>query len=316
MKKKKHHSSEDINTNTNPYSNMNINIKEDNSTNRKIIPLRLSKSNVMSQLQLQQELQEPKEKNKNRFKTHFKGLTCLAGHFLQNKLTEKQFSSDSTTPDAKQELKIQKIFKQNKTMNNSHSSGRISLKQNATTVALKQYSQSSIFNGYSTRFPIQEDNIDIIKNNPFLYNLNIHFNSNNDKSRNSKSNDNDDKLEYLRLLAFESEKKDSHRTRNIFQRESLILWKTLSDKSLRGRLNWLDSVYGKLAYPNRHKVIIDNEEIDRKKIDVIAQKILKKCNVSHSKSKYNNTCLKKGEGKMMITAGMTLNNFNTKYSLK
>ena len=49
--------------------------------------------------------------------------------------------------------------------------------------------------------------------------------------------------------------------------------------------------------------------------DVIANKVLNMCNVYHSKSKHNNTSLRLGEGKMMMTRGMTISQFEKKYKL-
>ena len=49
--------------------------------------------------------------------------------------------------------------------------------------------------------------------------------------------------------------------------------------------------------------------------DIIAEKVLKNCNVYQKKSKHNNSRLIKGEGKNMITGGMSVNEFERKYKL-
>jgi len=49
--------------------------------------------------------------------------------------------------------------------------------------------------------------------------------------------------------------------------------------------------------------------------NLLAQKVLKKCNFVHEKNKNNRSALKKGEGKVMITSGMSLKEFTQKFSL-
>ena len=49
--------------------------------------------------------------------------------------------------------------------------------------------------------------------------------------------------------------------------------------------------------------------------DIIAEKVLKNCNVYQKKSKHNNSRLIKEEGKNMITGGMSVNEFERKYKL-
>ena len=48
---------------------------------------------------------------------------------------------------------------------------------------------------------------------------------------------------------------------------------------------------------------------------LIANKILNKCNVHHNKNKNNMNSLRVGEGKLMMTKGMTVKNFVSKYKL-
>jgi hypothetical protein len=61
---------------------------------------------------------------------------------------------------------------------------------------------------------------------------------------------------------------------------------------------------------------VENEAIPRANVDYIASKVLKNCNFIHTKSKNNNTRIKKGSGKMMITSGLTLDQFKEKYHVK
>jgi hypothetical protein len=63
------------------------------------------------------------------------------------------------------------------------------------------------------------------------------------------------------------------------------------------------------------KINIDNQSILRSRVDLIATRVLDKCNYSHKKNKNNNKVLKNGEGKLMMTNGLTINEFEQKYKL-
>lgn len=54
---------------------------------------------------------------------------------------------------------------------------------------------------------------------------------------------------------------------------------------------------------------------NRNQIGPIAQKILNKCNYNHIKSKNNNTALRTGNGKLMMTNGLTIADFERRYNL-
>ena len=51
------------------------------------------------------------------------------------------------------------------------------------------------------------------------------------------------------------------------------------------------------------------------KMNEVAKKVLEECNVYSNKSKFNDTLLKAKEGKLMITKGMTIKQFEDKYKL-
>ena len=60
--------------------------------------------------------------------------------------------------------------------------------------------------------------------------------------------------------------------------------------------------------------MIDNERFDKnKQFDLITNKILDKCNIFNHKSKFNNTILKKRNGKLMFTRGLSVEQFEQKY---
>ena len=64
-------------------------------------------------------------------------------------------------------------------------------------------------------------------------------------------------------------------------------------------------------------VVIGKQVFNKKKqFGAITNKVLDTCNVWTKKSMFNDTFLKKGNGKTMITQGMTLVDFENKYNLK
>lgn len=64
-------------------------------------------------------------------------------------------------------------------------------------------------------------------------------------------------------------------------------------------------------------ITIDNENYSLiNQIDKIAEKILNKCNLTKEKSENNNKKLKSGEGKLMITNGLTIVEFEKKLRIK
>ena len=67
---------------------------------------------------------------------------------------------------------------------------------------------------------------------------------------------------------------------------------------------------------NKNKFEIDGKIYNISELKKITKLMLKKCNFVHDKSKHNNTCLKKGNGKLMSTSGLTINQFYEKYHLK
>jgi hypothetical protein len=50
-------------------------------------------------------------------------------------------------------------------------------------------------------------------------------------------------------------------------------------------------------------------------LDEISKNVLLNCNYLGKKSDFNNKFLKAGNGKLMMTSGMTLNDFSKKYNI-
>ncbi len=66
---------------------------------------------------------------------------------------------------------------------------------------------------------------------------------------------------------------------------------------------------------DEEKIVIDNETYLKSQVDLISRKILRKCNYINSKSDFNNKNLKAGMGKLMITSGLTINDFSRKFNV-
>jgi len=66
---------------------------------------------------------------------------------------------------------------------------------------------------------------------------------------------------------------------------------------------------------DEERIFIDNESFLKSQINLISKKILKKCNFLQNKSDFNNKEIKSGQGKLMITSGMTINDFTKKFNV-
>ena len=72
----------------------------------------------------------------------------------------------------------------------------------------------------------------------------------------------------------------------------------------------------KIRPTSKDYVKIDNVEYNKNfQMNTIAQLVLHKCNITHAKSKYNQNSLRNKTGKLMITKGMSVNDFKHKYNV-
>ena len=68
---------------------------------------------------------------------------------------------------------------------------------------------------------------------------------------------------------------------------------------------------------NNNDIIIGNEKLNKNtQFDIIANKILGNCNILKHKSKFNDTKIKKGKGKLMMTNGLSIDQFEKKFGFK
>ena len=78
-----------------------------------------------------------------------------------------------------------------------------------------------------------------------------------------------------------------------------------------------DEENNKINFFEENNIIVGNEKLDKnKQFDIITKKILGNCNILKHKSKFNDTTLKKRNGKLMITHGLSINQFEKKYGFK
>ena len=104
-----------------------------------------------------------------------------------------------------------------------------------------------------------------------------------------------DKLKTLEKIAFNQDNNE-------------LCAKGMKPQSLRGQDEDLKK--------DEYKIKIGNEVFYmNNQMEIIAKKILNKCNVYHSKNKNSNHQLKAGEGKLMMTNGMSIKNFLSRYKL-
>lgn len=66
---------------------------------------------------------------------------------------------------------------------------------------------------------------------------------------------------------------------------------------------------------DEERITIDDETFLKSQIDQISKKVLKKCHYLNAKSDFNNKALKSGSGKLMITSGLTINDFSKKFNV-
>jgi hypothetical protein len=131
---------------------------------------------------------------------------------------------------------------------------------------------------------------EIAKSNPLLFNIN--FNSIKTDINNIQASN--DEMDNLKRLAFEIPENDENN----------------DDSKDFQNLNYKNEAYDE--FKKEENIFIDGQEFKKSETDKIADKILKKINYNEKKKKINS---KMGQGKLMFTGGLTLNQFELKYGL-
>ena len=105
----------------------------------------------------------------------------------------------------------------------------------------------------------------------------------------------ENKIKLLGSLAFKKNTQVSNKDEDDFLDENKLFEKNLDEDN----------------------IMVDDQVFDKKsQFELITNKILHKCNIFNHKSKFNNTILKKRNGKLMFTRGLSINQFEKKYGFK
>ena len=100
-----------------------------------------------------------------------------------------------------------------------------------------------------------------------------------------------------------------------FSNKENKLDKLFSSSFFRNSILENDNIDDGFKKKDEERIIIDNKTLLKSEIDLISKAVLKRCNYFHSKHKNSEKQLKKGEGKLMITNGMSVSAFLKKMNL-
>ena len=147
---------------------------------------------------------------------------------------------------------------------------------------------------------------------PTIQNLDKKYSDNNPMLDEKKKLDNKipnyKSLDLLKNLAYRiSEEEEDDNEKQIKKSVRFNLKKQFSMKKLNTETEDVTS------FDERNKIILGNEVFNKDQINLISKKALLKCNYFMDKNKNNNMSLKSGEGKLMNTNGMSINDFEKKY---
>ena len=145
--------------------------------------------------------------------------------------------------------------------------------------------------------------------------LNFSYNKNNDIFM--KLND---EIENINKIKYDKNKNPFKKNQKFEEKKIKLIEDIAFNKNKQGN-NSSENYYdeNKLFEKNvdEDNIMIDNEIFDKKnQFELITNKILHKCNIFNNKSKFNNTILKKRNGKLMFTRGLSINQFEQKYGFK
>ena len=130
-----------------------------------------------------------------------------------------------------------------------------------------------------------EINKELMNSNPLLYNLNFNSFKTDEKIYDNKISK--DKINTLKKLAFEDGNSNDNSYAN---------YEGIETDDLKKQEN----------------ILIDGKYYKKSDTDLIAKKLLTKCNWNEKKNKYHNQF---GNGKLMFTCGLTLKEFEIKYGI-
>ncbi len=245
------------------------------------------------------------------YKTHFKAASTLAEKFTDERTKQKQKEI---------EQRERYLFRNSCiNFNRSYSNMRKNKTYDIQSVNNSVNHYDSILNKFAKKFPLIEENFDLVQANPLLYNLNFHqMKSATRESVNEEDSlaDFEQKLNYLKNL---SNNNNSNNVSNQSEGDIKVLNKKkvkFQERNIYKPKKNDDDDIATVDLNKEDRIRVNNEIIPLSQIDLIANRILKNCNYVHCKNANNNRSLKKGDGKLMITSGMTINDFMRKYQLE
>jgi hypothetical protein len=168
-------------------------------------------------------------------------------------------------------------------------------------LAKQLFTNKKFITNFTSKYPTSNvTNLDFIKNNPLLYKF-----SKENESPNSSVISTPKSQEYLYNIMQNPSLFPLQRNKKRLM--SVSEYYNETDNHKKGANNIKGDDYD--------KIMIDNEVISINKIDTITKKMLIKCGFLRQKSASNNTSLKKGNGKLMVTSGLTVTEFTKKYNV-
>ena len=212
--------------------------------------------------------------NSYHYKTHFKAAKEVAENKTRNKVKGNNVDKNQTNKN-KYCLLLPNLF-QNKSTNNFEL-----LNHTYTQNNLKNETEDFI--DIDIKIENEDDELLSEKESKVKY----------DKNKNpfkNKETFEKNKIKFIKDIAFNKGKKISNKNDDFDENK-------LCDKNV-----------------DEDNIMIDDEIFNKKnQFELIANKILDKCNIFNHKSKFNNTILKKRNGKLMFTRGLSVNQFEKKY---
>ena len=177
----------------------------------------------------------------------------------------------------------------------------IPIKSTDKELAKQLFTNKKLISNFTSKYPTSNvTNLDFIKNNPLLYKL-----SKENESPNSSVISTPKSQEYLYSIMQNPSLFPLQRNKK--RLISVSEYYDEADNQKKGANDMKGDDY--------EKIMIDNEVISINQIDTITKKMLTKCGFLRKKSASNNTSLKKGNGKLMVTAGLTVEEFTKKYNV-
>ena len=212
--------------------------------------------------------------NSYHYKTHFKAAKEVAENKTRNKVKGNNVDKNQTNKN-KYCLLLPNLF-QNKSTNNFEL-----LNHTYTQNNLKNETEDFI----DIDIKIENEDDELLNEKE----LKIKYDKNKNPFKNKETFEKN-KIKFIKDIAFNKGKKISNKNDDFDENK-------LNDKNV-----------------DEDNIMIDDEIFNKKKqFELIANKILDKCNIFNHKSKFNNTILKKRNGKLMFTRGLSVNQFEKKY---